>query len=243
MSRQEIQVEILGWIRSPRHERPLYWLHGPAGAGKSVIAQTIAELGENEGSLRASFFFSRNHGERSHSPEESGCPDFLREYPVQRVARELLPVIIIDGVDECTGISVQHRIIILVASLLEDNFPLQFLIFSRPEPQIRERFANGALWLRLKQLGLDDPGNTCRDIKSAKGPGRIPEDGSAPNDLKKWQGLPIVSRGAAILLMALYLTYLYFQSLYNVPDESEEQSDEGHTIPKTKINTIAAALV
>ncbi|ESK91380.1 hypothetical protein Moror_2727 [Moniliophthora roreri MCA 2997] len=56
-------------------------------------------------------------------------------------------------------------------------------------------------------------GRSAQDIhpETAKGPGRIPEDGSAPNDLKKWQGLPIVSRGAAILLMALYLTYLYFQ--------------------------------
>ena len=36
------------------------WMYGPAGAGKSAIAQTIAELLEKAGLLAAAFFFSRN---------------------------------------------------------------------------------------------------------------------------------------------------------------------------------------
>ena len=39
----------------------IMWVYGPAGAGKSVIMQTIAEMCENEMILLASFFFSRNN--------------------------------------------------------------------------------------------------------------------------------------------------------------------------------------
>jgi len=35
------------------------WLHGPAGAGKSAIAQTVCERAAKRGDLAASFFFAR----------------------------------------------------------------------------------------------------------------------------------------------------------------------------------------
>jgi len=43
----------------------LLWLYGPAGAGKSVIEQTIAEWCYKMGFLAASFFFSRSVGGRN----------------------------------------------------------------------------------------------------------------------------------------------------------------------------------
>ena len=43
----------------------IMWIYGPAGAGKSAIAQTIAEMCEDEMILLASFFFSRNDPSRS----------------------------------------------------------------------------------------------------------------------------------------------------------------------------------
>ena len=42
------------------------WLNGPAGYGKSALAQTIAESYAAEGRLLGSFFFLRDAGERSH---------------------------------------------------------------------------------------------------------------------------------------------------------------------------------
>ncbi|EEC00077.1 hypothetical protein MPER_00059, partial [Moniliophthora perniciosa FA553] len=42
-----------------------FWLYGPAGAGKSAIAQTIAEAGQQEGYLVSSFFFSRGDPNRN----------------------------------------------------------------------------------------------------------------------------------------------------------------------------------
>ena len=43
----------------------IMWVYGPAGSGKSAIAQTIAEMCEDELILLASFFFSRNDPSRS----------------------------------------------------------------------------------------------------------------------------------------------------------------------------------
>jgi cytidylate kinase len=41
------------------------WLYGPAGAGKSAIAQSIAALCQQANLLAASFFFSRTAGGRN----------------------------------------------------------------------------------------------------------------------------------------------------------------------------------
>ena len=42
------------------------WVYGPAGAGKSAIAQTVAEICDKEMILLATFFFSRNDPSRSN---------------------------------------------------------------------------------------------------------------------------------------------------------------------------------
>ncbi|KAF8990613.1 hypothetical protein BDQ17DRAFT_365467 [Cyathus striatus] len=44
------------WVDSERPEQRVKWLSGPAGAGKSSIAQTIAERCDSEGKLISSFF-------------------------------------------------------------------------------------------------------------------------------------------------------------------------------------------
>ncbi|KAF8187606.1 hypothetical protein K438DRAFT_1009789 [Mycena galopus ATCC 62051] len=45
---------------------PILWLHGPAGAGKSAIAQSLCQKLEADGRLGASFFFKRGHPSRGH---------------------------------------------------------------------------------------------------------------------------------------------------------------------------------
>jgi len=59
-TRKAILKKILDWVKDEDKVALVLWLYGPAGAGKSAIAQTIAELLENEGLLAAAFFFSRN---------------------------------------------------------------------------------------------------------------------------------------------------------------------------------------
>ncbi|PPQ69540.1 hypothetical protein CVT24_001470 [Panaeolus cyanescens] len=49
---------------------PLTWIHGPAGVGKSAIAQTTAERLHKGGKLAASFFFSKTAPPESHRGHE-----------------------------------------------------------------------------------------------------------------------------------------------------------------------------
>ncbi|KAF5328639.1 hypothetical protein D9619_011619 [Psilocybe cf. subviscida] len=50
--------------------RPFLWMYGPAGCGKTTIAQTIAEKFDNDGTLAASFFFSRSAPGRPSSKDQ-----------------------------------------------------------------------------------------------------------------------------------------------------------------------------
>lgn len=55
----------MGWIRKGDEDdepKKLMWVTGPAGAGKTAIAGSIAEICEEEGLLAGSFFFSSSTG-------------------------------------------------------------------------------------------------------------------------------------------------------------------------------------
>ena len=70
-TRKAILKKIMDWVQGLGElERRFYfmWLYGPAGAGKSAIAQTIAELCHELKFLAAGFFFSRTTaGRNDHS--------------------------------------------------------------------------------------------------------------------------------------------------------------------------------
>ena len=58
-TRKEVLQKIETWAKAGSEGKSVLWLHGPAGAGKSAIAQTVAETCAGRGELAASFFFSR----------------------------------------------------------------------------------------------------------------------------------------------------------------------------------------
>ena len=64
-TRRVVLKKIMDWVKDPNKVALFLWLYGPAGAGKSAIAQTIAELLEELGLLAAAFFFSRNAAGRN----------------------------------------------------------------------------------------------------------------------------------------------------------------------------------
>ncbi|KAH9478521.1 hypothetical protein JR316_0008976 [Psilocybe cubensis] len=69
-TRVAILEKILLWIRkcTPlNQERVVLWIYGPAGAGKSAIAQTIADFCFYHKLLLAGFFFARSDPTRNHS--------------------------------------------------------------------------------------------------------------------------------------------------------------------------------
>ncbi|KDR71958.1 hypothetical protein GALMADRAFT_30531, partial [Galerina marginata CBS 339.88] len=57
---------IIDWIEDGQKTSFIMWLNGPAGAGKSAIAQEIAELFHKWGRLAASFFWSRYAAARNN---------------------------------------------------------------------------------------------------------------------------------------------------------------------------------
>jgi hypothetical protein len=59
-TREAVLKRIMLWLDDPDNEAQIMWMFGPAGAGKSAIAQSIADLCFQQGKLAASFFFSRN---------------------------------------------------------------------------------------------------------------------------------------------------------------------------------------
>ena len=56
-TREAVVSKILAWVG--RGDRPICWLEGPAGSGKSTVAHTIAERCDQQQRLAVSFFFLR----------------------------------------------------------------------------------------------------------------------------------------------------------------------------------------
>jgi len=53
------------WVQAGADGTSVLWLHGPAGAGKSAIAQTVAETCAGRNQLAGSFFFARTAAHRN----------------------------------------------------------------------------------------------------------------------------------------------------------------------------------
>jgi len=67
-TRKAVIKKIVDWIRGIiDSEALIMWLYGAAGAGKSAIAHTLAEICETCGWLVASFFFWKTAGERNNA--------------------------------------------------------------------------------------------------------------------------------------------------------------------------------
>ncbi|KAF2194571.1 vegetative incompatibility protein HET-E-1, partial [Zopfia rhizophila CBS 207.26] len=65
-TRVELQRQIMEWIED-RNGKPIFWLNGMAGTGKSTIARTVAQSFSDNGQLGASFFFKKGEGERGNA--------------------------------------------------------------------------------------------------------------------------------------------------------------------------------
>ncbi|KAM6502768.1 hypothetical protein JOM56_002745 [Amanita muscaria] len=215
-TRQNVLKRMEDWIDDPSSTERIFWVHGPAGAGKSAIAQTMAQSCGRQ-KVAATFFFfrsdaSRNDGnrlfptlayqlafsipaikdhivqslhERPDLPTKSVETQFehlialpfrsLAEaasapsFPVSVIdavnqCRQLAPVIIIDGVDECADEKLQQRFLKIIGNAVKDrSFPFRFLICSRPEAHIEDTLNKfKALILPIDLAKLDDAN---RDIE------------------------------------------------------------------------------
>jgi hypothetical protein len=57
-TRTQLLAEVATWMTSPS-TRPVFWLKGVAGTGKSAIARSVATYAKDQQCLLGSFFFSR----------------------------------------------------------------------------------------------------------------------------------------------------------------------------------------
>ncbi|KAK1221830.1 hypothetical protein PQX77_015351 [Marasmius sp. AFHP31] len=76
-------------------------------------------------------------------------------------------LVIIDGLDECGNEETQLRILSIIGSAYQrtPNFPLRFLISSRPEAWILEEFSDGLLVQLSETIVLDDSLEARDDIR------------------------------------------------------------------------------
>ncbi|KAF9060947.1 hypothetical protein BDP27DRAFT_1338871 [Rhodocollybia butyracea] len=65
-TREAILGDLKSWANSSDPNDTIIWLYGPAGAGKSAIAQTFAEACARNGTLVGSFFFWRTDASRNN---------------------------------------------------------------------------------------------------------------------------------------------------------------------------------
>ncbi|KAJ3771050.1 hypothetical protein FB446DRAFT_124834 [Lentinula raphanica] len=64
-TREAILTRLTDWVIDTKRDSQLCWLYGSAGAGKSSVAQTIADRFRREGKLAAGFFFWRSDSSRN----------------------------------------------------------------------------------------------------------------------------------------------------------------------------------
>ena len=191
------------WVTNLLRTSSVLWLRGPAGAGKTAIAQTFCEMIEKEGYLAGSFFFSRTvHGrntaqylfatiayqlaiarpeigeriEKAVASDPSITTKSI-EIQLQKLIIEPLKgidlstrptVIVIDGLDECEGESIQSYILQTFGSVFQHGvFPICFVISSRPEPWIRAEFDYGQLARNTWQISLDQTPEVDEDVRTS----------------------------------------------------------------------------
>lgn len=66
-TRKQILDDLWEWSSSSDPSRSVLWLYGPAGAGKSAIAQSFCQNLERDGRLWGSFFFKRGDTSRGNA--------------------------------------------------------------------------------------------------------------------------------------------------------------------------------
>ncbi|KAM6499469.1 hypothetical protein JOM56_004977 [Amanita muscaria] len=185
-TRESVLRRLRHWIDNPNPIDRIFWLYGPAGAGKSAIAQTIVR-GYNKGEVAAlsssiawqlafsipaikDFIVDALALDKTpHLPRKDVETQFeqLVAHPTKGIAcqiPQLAPIVIIDGVDECANEQLQRRFLSVIGNIIKDpRCPLRFLICRRPEALLEETLDHFKdCTLRIDLATLDDAN---RDIE------------------------------------------------------------------------------
>ena len=91
-TRGDTLLQLERWLGDKQDQR-VFWLDGNAGAGKSTIAQTFAEITFADGDLGASFFCSRDFEDRSNLQAILPTLAFQLAYRYRTFREQLLQVL------------------------------------------------------------------------------------------------------------------------------------------------------
>ncbi|KAJ7117002.1 hypothetical protein C8R44DRAFT_708283 [Mycena epipterygia] len=82
------------------------------------------------------------------------------------VTPQIIPVIVLDGLDECAGHTVQQRILgLFIGSIRAHQLPIRLLIISRPEPHLRELLETKETLSICRPLTLSADDSAYEDIR------------------------------------------------------------------------------
>uniref|UniRef100_A0A0W0FM54 Nephrocystin 3-like N-terminal domain-containing protein n=1 Tax=Moniliophthora roreri TaxID=221103 RepID=A0A0W0FM54_MONRR len=179
-TRAKILEELCHWIEDDSKSTRVFWIHGSAGVGKSAIAQNIAEKYAGT-RLAAAFFFSRNDSTRDSLTPFVASVAYQFCKPDSRLRLALGPMII-EAIhsepsifqNSCEDLPRQderyesERLVAMVqkaTAIQHSPIPWIILIFSRPEPQIRDAFDHEGFDRTLRLLAITPSDEARQDIR------------------------------------------------------------------------------
>jgi hypothetical protein len=135
-TRVQLQQDIWEWVNSGT-AKPIMWLSGSAGTGKSTISLTVSNEFEKAGILGATFFFKRTQKDRSNLSKfvstlaadlavkvPEACRHVLDTIENQsdifkKALGDQLDQLIIEPIIQCQAIRGRHPIVIVIDALDE----------------------------------------------------------------------------------------------------------------------------
>ncbi|CAH0046176.1 unnamed protein product [Clonostachys solani] len=135
-TRVQLQQDIWEWVNSDT-AKPIMWLSGSAGTGKSTISLTVSSEFEKVGILGATFFFTRTQKDRSNLSKfvSTLAADLAVKIPetcrhvldtvenqsdiFKKGVGDQLDQLIIDPIIQCSAIRGQRPIVIVIDALDE----------------------------------------------------------------------------------------------------------------------------
>ncbi|EGU73972.1 hypothetical protein FOXB_15517, partial [Fusarium oxysporum f. sp. conglutinans Fo5176] len=119
-TRVDLLRQIHQWANDP-FAKPIYWLNGMAGTGKSTISRTVAQTCAISGNLGGSFFFKRGEADRGNSSK------FFTTIAAQLAQKEptIAPYIkaVIDADPNIAEKAARHQFEKLIMQPLGENIP------------------------------------------------------------------------------------------------------------------------
>ncbi|KAF7343098.1 putative nwd2 protein [Mycena venus] len=128
-TRTKLVEKLYDWVTDPGTLYSVHWLHGPAGAGKSAVMQTLCQQLEDAGRLGGSFFFKRDHPTRGNARVLFATLAYQLALHRRELKSLISQCIDVDPSVLARGMDVQlHNLILEPCKLLQDAPPLILLI-------------------------------------------------------------------------------------------------------------------